>query len=96
MTPTPHRRKWLRRTRWLILTSAVALALLTPPSNLLRAASWGVVCLCVLVVVVSFLKSRSGPRPGPPTHPVPVTGPIETSRGSQIPKEKRWTQSGRS
>jgi len=28
-----------------------------------------------------------GPRGGPPTHPVPVTGRIETSRRSKSPEE---------
>jgi hypothetical protein len=32
---------------------------------------------------------RNGPGGGPPTHPLPVTSPIETSRPSS-PHEKRW------
>jgi hypothetical protein len=30
-----------------------------------------------------------GPRGGPPTHPVPVTGPVETSRPSKSAEEAR-------
>ena len=56
--------------------------------------------LVVLAIVVLLLggkqipevmrgmgKSTRGPRGGPPTHPLPVTSPVETSRGSANPKE---------
>ena len=30
-----------------------------------------------------FRHFRNGPRGGPPSHPLPVTSPVETSRGSE-------------
>ena len=50
--------------------------------------------LVVLAIILMFWFGkgirpfRQGPRGGPPTHPVPVTGPVETSRQSQSPEER--------
>jgi hypothetical protein len=44
----------------------------------------------VVAIVVLLFKTRRGPRGGPPTHPIPVTGSVETSKATQAPKEKPW------
>jgi hypothetical protein len=52
---------------------------------------WLVVLTIVLVLFGGrkFRGLRNGPRGGPPTHPIPVTAPIETSRPSAS-TEKPW------
>ena len=47
--------------------------------------------LIVLAIIIVWLfgGTRINPRK-PPTHPLPVTSPVETSRVSQAPKEKPW------
>ena len=50
---------------------------------------WLVVLAIVLLLVFgqrSFPRSGD-PRGGPPTHPIPATGPIETSRSPKNPEE---------
>jgi hypothetical protein len=47
---------------------------------------WVVILAIVLILwffgkeIREALRLGEGPRGGPPTHPVPVTGPVETSR----------------
>jgi hypothetical protein len=41
------------------------------------------------VVIVMFGGRRITPRK-PPTHPLPVTSPVETPGASKAPKEKPW------
>jgi hypothetical protein len=48
--------------------------------------------IIVIVVLLLYGGSKIEPRK-PPTHPLPVTSPIETSRASTTPKEKPWHQS---
>jgi hypothetical protein len=42
-----------------------------------------------VVIVLVFGNKRNKPR-RPPTHPLPVTGPVETSRLSRS-EEKNWS-----
>jgi hypothetical protein len=50
---------------------------------------WSIV-LAIIVLLFWSSKTRRGPRGGPPTHPIPVTGSVETSKATQAPKEKPW------
>jgi hypothetical protein len=45
--------------------------------------------IILLVILLLFGNRRIKPR-RPPTHPLPVTGPIETSRISRS-EEKNWS-----
>jgi hypothetical protein len=45
--------------------------------------------ILLLVILLLFANRRIKPR-RPPTHPLPVTGPIETSRISRN-EEKNWS-----
>lgn len=45
--------------------------------------------IIALVILVLFGGRKIRPR-RPPAHPLPVTSPIEISRGSAAPKEKPW------
>lgn len=38
-------------------------------------------------IAEAFRQLGQGPRGGPPTHPIPATGPIETSRSPKRPEE---------
>jgi hypothetical protein len=101
MTLKPYQ----KRIRRLLLMSPVILAMFAVIWSVILVIiypSFGlademlVLFVCLLVLLLA--RARRGPRvgPGPPSHPLPVTGPVETSRGSQTPKEEPWTQSGRS
>jgi hypothetical protein len=46
--------------------------------------------LVIAVVIVVLFGGRKINRRRPPTHPLPVTGPVETSRASDAPKETPW------
>jgi TonB family protein len=45
--------------------------------------------IIAVVILVLFVGRKIKPRK-PPTHPLPVASPMETSRGSVAPKEKPW------
>jgi len=55
--------------------------------------SWLVMLGCIALLYAArkipelFRHIGNGPRGGPPTHPLPVTGLIETSRGSEEPNK---------
>jgi hypothetical protein len=46
--------------------------------------------LVIAVVTVVLFGGRKINRRRPPTHPLPVTGPLETSRTSEAPTETPW------
>jgi len=54
---------------------------------------WLVVVFLVIVLLLGrkipeiMRRLGDGPRGGPPTHPLPVTSPIETSRASRPPEK---------
>jgi hypothetical protein len=54
---------------------------------------WLVVVFLVIVLLLGrkipeiLRHLGDGPRGGPPTHPLPVTSPIETSRASRTPEK---------
>jgi hypothetical protein len=48
------------------------------------------VVLAIAALLFGGSKTRRGPRGGPPTHPIPVTSSVETSKALQAPKEKPW------
>jgi hypothetical protein len=54
--------------------------------ELLSPIHWLIV---LAMIVLLFGGRRINPRK-PPTHPLPVTSPVETSATSQPPKEKPW------
>jgi hypothetical protein len=45
--------------------------------------------IVLAVIVLLFGGRRINPRK-PPTHPLPVTSPVETSATWKAPKEKPW------
>jgi hypothetical protein len=47
--------------------------------------------IIVIVVLVLFGGNKIKPRK-PPTHPLPVTSPLENSRTSAVWKEELWHQ----
>jgi hypothetical protein len=47
----------------------------------------GIIVLIFATPWVANLFRHFGRGGGPPTHPLPVTSPVETSRGSANPKE---------
>jgi hypothetical protein len=46
--------------------------------------------LILAIVIAGLFGGRKINRRKPPTHPLPVTSPLETSRGSEAAKEKPW------
>jgi hypothetical protein len=47
--------------------------------------------ILVFILVLLIWGRRTTPRGGPPTHPIPVTSPLENSRfAKNIKKESMW------
>ena len=85
-----------KNLRYAIMVIAVVAAIVTPTPDattmlIFMAPMVALYFLCILLAAV--FKGGSGPLGGPPTptHPLPVTSSIETSRGAGDPdKPTDW------